>query len=99
MYSVRAERKRAPIRIEDDGWIGANVTVLKGAIVSEGCVIGAGSVVTKTMPPYTICCGVPCKPVATRFSLEQLGKHFQKCKSALSVDEVSAAWRGAGLLQ
>lgn len=98
MYSVCNERKRAPIRIGDDVWIGAHVTVLKGAVVSEGCVVGAGSVVTKTLPPYTICCGVPCKPLATRFTLEQLGEHFQTCQSALSVEEVSAAWKQAGLL-
>ena len=52
IFSVGEIRNIAPIIIEDDVWIGANVTLLKGVTVSEGCIIGAGSVVTKTMPPY-----------------------------------------------
>ena len=41
--------------IEDDVWIGARVTILKGVTIGEGTVVGAGSVVTKDVAPYTLC--------------------------------------------
>lgn len=52
--------------IEDDCWIGANVIVLSGAHVGRGAVIGAGSVVTGVVPPYTIAAGVPARVIADR---------------------------------
>lgn len=50
-----------PITIEDDVWLGANVTVLPGVTVGAGSVIGAGSVVTKDVPPGVIAVGNPCR--------------------------------------
>jgi acetyltransferase-like isoleucine patch superfamily enzyme len=50
-----------PILIEDDVWIGANVMILKGVHIGEGAVIGAGSVVTKDIPAFTIWAGNPAK--------------------------------------
>ena len=52
---------RLGITIEDDVWVGANVTFLDGAVVGRGCVIGAGSVVRGKIPPYCIAIGVPAK--------------------------------------
>lgn len=52
--------------IEDEVWIGANVTVLQGVTVGHGAVIGAGSVVTKSIPAYEIWAGVPAKKISTR---------------------------------
>ena len=57
---------RGGIVIEDDVWIGANVVLLDGAIVRRGCVIGAGSLVTGELPPYTINVGSPTRVVAKR---------------------------------
>lgn len=51
----------APIHIKDKVWIGFNVLVLKGVTVGEGAIIGAGSVVTKDVEPYTIVAGNPAK--------------------------------------
>lgn len=48
-----------PIVIEDKAWLGFNVTVLKGVTIGEGAVIGACSVVTKDVPPYTVVAGNP----------------------------------------
>ena len=49
------------INIKDDVWIGANVTILSNVTIGPHCVIGAGSVVTKSIPPGHIVAGVPAK--------------------------------------
>lgn len=53
--------KTAPIIIEDDAFIGANVTVLKGVTIGKGSVVGAGSVVTKSILPNQIWAGNPAR--------------------------------------
>lgn len=55
--------KRAPIVIEDNVWIGTNVTILPGITVGTHSVIGAGSVVTKDVEPFSIYAGVPAKKI------------------------------------
>jgi acetyltransferase-like isoleucine patch superfamily enzyme len=54
------------IKIEDDVWLGARVTVLDGVSIGKGSVIGAGSVVTKTIPAYSIAVGVPARVIRNR---------------------------------
>lgn len=54
------------IVIGDDVWLGANVVVLDGAIISQGCVVAAGSVVLGALEPYSIYAGVPAKRVGAR---------------------------------
>lgn len=54
------------IVIEDNVWIGANCVVLDGVTIGTGCVIGAGSVVTKSIPPFSIAVGNPCKVIKQR---------------------------------
>ena len=54
------------IIIEDDVWLGAGVKVLDGVTIAKGCVIGAGSVVTKSTEPYGIYVGVPAKFIKRR---------------------------------
>lgn len=63
------------IIIQDDVWIGANSTILKGVIVGIGSVIAAGSVVTKDIDPYCIYGGVPAKKIKERFNEEQIALH------------------------
>lgn len=48
---VKKPENDAPVVIEDDVWIGANVTILKGVTIGKGAVVAAGSVVTKNTPP------------------------------------------------
>ena len=54
------------IVIEDDVWIGANVSIIPGAFIGEGSVIGAGSVVNSIIPPFSVACGIPAKIVKNR---------------------------------
>lgn len=53
--------KVAPVRIENKAWIGFGCSLLKGVTVGEGAVVGANSVVTKDVPPWTIVAGNPAK--------------------------------------
>ncbi len=52
-----------PISIGDNCWIAGNVTITAGARIGNGCVIGAGSVVTGEIPDDYLAYGVPCRPV------------------------------------
>lgn len=58
----------APITIEDDVWIGGRVNVVAGVTVGRGSVIGAGAVVTKDVPPYSVAVGVPARVIKSRRS-------------------------------
>lgn len=58
------------IVIEDDCWLGHGVTVLDGVKIGQGSVIGAGAVVTKSIPPYSVAIGVPARVIASRKSTE-----------------------------
>lgn len=66
-----------PVIIERDVWIGANATVLKGVTLGRGCVVAAGSVVTRSTEPFTIVGGVPAQKLSDRFTSEQMLAHEQ----------------------
>lgn len=51
----------APITVEDNVWIGGGVTVLPGVTVGHDSVVGAGSVVTRDVPPLCVVAGNPCR--------------------------------------
>tara|TARA_Y100000385_G_scaffold196382_1_gene203338 strand:+ start:6388 stop:6879 length:492 start_codon:yes stop_codon:yes gene_type:complete len=57
---------KSPIVIEDDVWIGANVTILKGVTLHSGSVIAAGSVVVKDVPKNNVVAGNPAKTIKIR---------------------------------
>lgn len=58
-----ADGKKNPIIIEDDVWIAAKATILKGVTIGKGAVVAAGAVVTKDVKPYTVVAGVPAKVI------------------------------------
>lgn len=62
---IPRERKldTKPVHIKDNVWIGEGVSVLPGVTIGFGCIIGAMSVVTKSIPDYCIAVGVPAKVV------------------------------------
>ena len=49
--------------IEKNVWLGDNVVVLPGVTIGEGCIVGASAVVTKSLPPYSVCVGNPAKVI------------------------------------
>lgn len=63
------------IVIEDDCWIGANAIILTNVTVGQGSVIGAGAIVTKSIPPYSIYTGAPECKLRNRFTDAELYEH------------------------
>lgn len=55
--------KSAPVVIEDDVWVGAHCIILKGVTIGARSIIGAGSVVTKSIPADCVAAGNPCKVI------------------------------------
>ena len=58
--------------IEDDVWIGINVTLLPGVTIGRGAIIGACSVVSKSIPPYAIAVGNPCKVIKFKYTVDEI---------------------------
>ncbi len=52
-----------PVTIEDDVWVGANAVILPGVTIGEHCVVAAGAIVTKDVPPHSLVAGVPAKVI------------------------------------
>ena len=79
IYSIGDDEKLpendSDIIFEGDNWIGMNSTILKGVTIGYGSVIAAGSVVTKSIPPYSVAGGVPARVIRQRFSEQELALH------------------------
>jgi acetyltransferase-like isoleucine patch superfamily enzyme len=55
-----------PVAIEDDVWLGANVFVMPGVTIGKGAIVSACALVNKSVPPYAIAAGNPCRVVGWR---------------------------------
>lgn len=64
---MEQERTQKDIIIGNDCWLGSNVTIVAGVTIPDGCIVGAGAVVTKSIQePYSIVGGVPAKVIGYR---------------------------------
>ncbi len=77
LYNRAGEPKRLcyakPVVVGSDCWFGANVVVCPGVTIGDGCVIGAGSVVTRDIPAHSFAAGNPCRvirPITQEDSME-----------------------------
>lgn len=61
-----------PVNIGNDVWVGANAIVRSGVTIGNGCIVAAGAVVTKDLPPYSIVGGVPAKIIKYRFDEQEI---------------------------
>ena len=60
---------KSRVRIERNVWLGTKVTVSRGVVIGEGCVVGANAVVTRDLPAYSVAVGVPARVVKDRRNL------------------------------
>lgn len=63
------------IVVEEDVWLGINVTLLNGVHIGRGSIVGAGCVVAKDIPPYAIVVGNPCQIKRFLFTPEEIIEH------------------------
>ena len=68
---------KGDINVGNDVWIGAMSTIMSGITIGDGAIVGAGSTVTKDVPPFAIVAGNPGKIVKYRFTEEQIEKLLQ----------------------
>lgn len=66
------------IIIEDEVWCGASVIILGGTTLHKGAVVGTGSIVNRSLPPFAVCSGNPCKPLKLIFSDTDFEIHLQE---------------------
>lgn len=79
---------RGDIIVKDDVWIGENALIMSGVTLGQGCIVAAGAVVTKDVPPYAIVGGVPAKVIRYRFTEAQIEKLIQIDYSNLTDDMI-----------
>lgn len=68
--------------INDDVWIGSRALIMPNVTIGRGAIVGAGSVVTRDVAPFSIVAGVPAKPIGERFD-----KRTQKRAQSLSFEQ------------
>lgn len=65
LISAHIRCKHGKIIIKDDAWIGTGSIILPDVTIGEGAVVGAGSVVTRSVEPYIVVAGVPARKIKT----------------------------------
>ncbi len=70
----RTYPNRGDITVGNDVWIGYRAVIMAGVTIGDGAIVGACSVVTKDVPPYTIVGGNPAREIRRRFSEEEIAR-------------------------
>ncbi|WP_193051190.1 acyltransferase [Pseudoalteromonas undina] len=97
-YNKEHDTHSKDIIIESGVWIAARCTILSGAQICEGVVLGAGSIVSKYLPPYSICLGTPGRVIKSRFdTIEQLSIALKSCNSKYELKEVLNIYENYGI--
>jgi len=83
------DHSKTKIVIKNGVWIGANSTIISGAYICEGSVVGAMSLVNKYIPPFVIAGGIPVRVIKPRFSqISQLQNTLINTQSKYSLKEI-----------
>ncbi len=77
MSDVREKRPQDDkgVTIEDDVWVAGRAIITDGVTIGRGSIVGAGSVVTASVPPYSVVAGVPARIIRSRWTLEVALNH------------------------
>ncbi|WP_281410971.1 CatB-related O-acetyltransferase [Mesorhizobium sp. NZP2077] len=65
---------KGPTTVSHDVWFGARCIILGGVTIGNGAVIGAGSIVTRDIPPYAVAVGNPARVIRYRFAPDVIGR-------------------------
>lgn len=79
---------KGPIIVKDDVWIGQRAIIMSGVTLGQGCIIAAGSIVTKDIPPYSIVAGAPAQIIKYRFSDDVIDYLLSIDFSSLSLEDI-----------
>lgn len=85
--------------VESDVWIGRNVTLLCGVTIGRGATVAAGAVVSRSMPPYCVCGGVPARVIKFYWTVDQILEHESKLYpeeerySRKELEEIMDKWK------
>jgi len=97
-YYKQEDKDAKDIVIESGVWVGARVIFLSGGHTSEGAVIGAGSLVNKYIPPYSIATGSPAHADKCRFiNVEELREALINMNSRYSVEQILEIYEKYGV--
>lgn len=75
LNSNNEDAEYGDVVVDEDVWIGVNVTLLAGTHIGRGSIIGACSVVTKDIPPYSIAVGNPAKVIKLKWTIDDIIEH------------------------
>jgi len=78
MSNIERNTKFNNVVIEDDVWLGSNVTILPGVTIGRGAFVGAGAVIRKSIPPYSVVVGNPQMIIGFNLSPKEIIEHESK---------------------
>ena len=85
---------KGDVVIQNDVWIGMGALILSGVTIGNGAVVGARSVVTRSVPPYALAAGNPARVVRLRFSEDQIRQLERIAWWDWPIEKVQEAWPG-----
>ena len=81
---------KGPVRIGHDVWVGARCIIMGGVTIGTGAIVGAGSIVTRDVPPYAIVGGAPARLIRMRFPDDVVNRLLESQWWNWPLDEIKA---------